>query len=74
MGLLYTAQVRLNWKLPWLAMLTLPAVLGAGCSGVNAGGSVSPALFFMPGAMVDPPPMAPAPVAAATPFILFVQA
>ena len=45
------------------------ALLGTGCSGINAGGSVSPALFFIPGVKADPPPAAkPAPVAVVAPF------
>jgi hypothetical protein len=69
MGLIYTGQVRLNWKFPWLAMLAFLTLLGAGCSGINAGGSVSPASFFLPGLIqADPPPAAaPAPVAVTAP-------
>jgi hypothetical protein len=68
--LLYTARVRLNWNLFWLAMLTFVALLGTGCSGINASGSVSPASFFIPGAKADPlPETAPAPVAAAAPVL-----
>jgi hypothetical protein len=75
MGLLYTGQVRLNWKIVWLAMLTFVALLGAGCSGINVGGSISPASFFLPGVMADPSPeAAPAPVAAAAPSLQFAQA
>jgi hypothetical protein len=69
MGLLYTGQVRLNWKSPRLAMLASLALLGlagAGCSGINANGSVSPATFFLPGLMkADPPRSSEAPVYAA---------
>jgi hypothetical protein len=47
-------------------MLALVAILGlfnAGCSGINAGGSVSPATFFLPGLMkADPAPSPAAPV------------
>ena len=43
-------------------------LLGAGCSGINASGNVSPASFFLPGLMkADPPAATPAPVAAAVP-------
>jgi hypothetical protein len=64
MDLPYTCLVRLNWNLFGLAMLTFAALLGAGCSGVNVGGSVSPASFFIPGAKAEPPAAAaPAPVA-----------
>jgi hypothetical protein len=63
MGLLYTGRVRLNWKLAWLAMLALLTLSNAGCSGINAGGSISPASFFLPGLMkADPPPSGDAPV------------
>ena len=73
MGLLYTWLVKLNWNLVWLAMLAFASLLGAGCSGINVGGSVSPASFFIPGAKADPvPATAPAPVAAA-PGIQFAQ-
>jgi hypothetical protein len=65
MGLIYTGQVRLNWFFPWLAMLAFVLLSGAGCSGINASGSVSPASFFLPGLMkADPPATNPAPVAA----------
>ncbi|MGH7940265.1 MAG: hypothetical protein ACREFR_04265 [Limisphaerales bacterium] len=42
--------MRLNWKLVLLAIpvLALPLVL-SGCGGINAGTSVSPASFFLPG-------------------------
>ncbi len=42
------------------------ALFGTGCSGINAGGSASPASFFLPGLMkADPPAATPSPVAAA---------
>jgi len=46
----YSTRVRLNWKLLWLTMpaLTLPLLL-SGCGGVNAGTTVSPASFLLPG-------------------------
>jgi len=47
--------------------LTL-ALFGTGCSGINAGGSASPASFFLPGLLkADPPAANPTPVAAAAP-------
>jgi hypothetical protein len=49
-GLIYTGQVRLNWNLQRLAMLVFLTLAGAGCSGINAGTSVSPMDFFLPGA------------------------
>jgi hypothetical protein len=43
-----------------LAMLAMVALFGAGCSGVNTSGSVSPMDFFLPGAghflKADPSP------------------
>jgi hypothetical protein len=64
MGLIYTGQVRLNWKFLWLAMLAFMTLWDTGCSGINASGSVSPASFFLPGLMkADPPAATPAPVA-----------
>jgi hypothetical protein len=69
MGLIYTGQVRLNWFFPRLAMLAFVLLLGAGCSGINTGGSVSPASFFLPGLMkADPPAATNAPVAVSAPF------
>ncbi|HUE37206.1 MAG TPA: hypothetical protein VMO20_07430 [Candidatus Acidoferrum sp.] len=42
--------MRLNWKFIWLAILLLPLpFLTGGCGGVNAGTTVSPASFFLPG-------------------------
>jgi len=50
-------------------MLAFMTLWGAGCSGINAGGSVSPASFFLPGLMkADPPAGAPAPVAVVVPL------
>jgi len=47
--------------------MAIPAVLalvGAGCGGINASQSVSPASFFLPGIMrADPPVATNAPVA-----------
>ena len=56
MGLIYTGQVRLNWNLVWLAMLTTSALLLTGCGGISAGGSVSPATFLLPGVMMNTVP------------------
>jgi hypothetical protein len=56
MGLIYTGQVRLNWNFLRLAMLAFLTLWGAGCSGINASGSVSPASFFLPGLMKADPP------------------
>jgi len=39
-----------------LAMLAALALFSAGCAGINASESISPASFFLPGLMkVDPP-------------------
>jgi hypothetical protein len=52
--------VRLNRNLLLLAMFVACALFGAGCSGVNTSGSVSPLDFFLPGAShflkADPSP------------------
>jgi hypothetical protein len=55
--------VRLNWKFIWLAILLLPlAFMTGGCGGLNAGASVSPASFFLPGLLRnDTPPATNAP-------------
>jgi len=39
-----------------MAMLTAVALLGAGCGGINASHSVSPASFFLPGLLKACPP------------------
>jgi hypothetical protein len=71
--MIYTRQVRLKWKILWLAIPAAFMLLGAGCGGLNAGGSVSPASFFLPGLMKnDAPPATNAPVAfAETSFVDF---
>jgi hypothetical protein len=66
-GLIYTGQVRLNWNFLWLAMLTMLALFSAGCGGINAGGSVSPAMFFIPGVMNTAPAATGAPMVASEP-------
>jgi hypothetical protein len=62
-GLLYTGRVRLNWNWLRLAMLAMTlAWFGTGCAGINAGGTVSPATFFLPGLMkAEPLPATNAP-------------
>src|SRR5437867_1447374 len=46
----YTPLVRFNWNSFQLAIIPVSALLlGTGCSGINASGSVSPATFFLPG-------------------------
>ena len=50
----------MNWKLLRLAIIVPALVLSAGCSGINASGSASPASFFLPGLLqADPPPAHP---------------
>jgi hypothetical protein len=53
---IYTPQVRLKWNFVWLTMLAALALFGAGCGGINASKSVSPASFFLPGLMKAGPP------------------
>jgi len=48
-------------------MLAFLMLAVAGCSGINASGSVSPASFFLPGLLRADPPVPAAPVAAAAP-------
>jgi hypothetical protein len=55
LSLLIVHAMRLNWHLLSLAVLVMLAVLGAGCSGINASGSGSPASFFLPGLMQNAP-------------------
>jgi hypothetical protein len=50
-------QMRLNWKILRLAAVPALMLLGAGCAGLNASQSFSPATFFLPGLLkADPPP------------------
>jgi hypothetical protein len=74
-GLIYTGQVRLNWNLPRLAILAFLTLFGAGCGGISASKSISPASFFLPGLMrADPPAATNAPVAISAPFQQLAQA
>jgi hypothetical protein len=42
--------VKLNWNFVLLPMMVaVLAAFGAGCGGINTGGTVSPASFFLPG-------------------------
>jgi hypothetical protein len=50
--------VRLKWRFLCLAIPASLALLGAGCGGINASQSVSPASFFLPGIMKADPPVA----------------
>ncbi len=49
-----------NWNWKWSRALALAALLalGAGCSGIHASKSVSPATFLLPGFMKYVPPAA----------------
>jgi hypothetical protein len=52
--------VSLNWKVARLFVCGSLALLSAGCSGINASKSISPATFLLPGLMqADPPPAQP---------------
>jgi hypothetical protein len=62
----YHGQVRLTWKILWLAVLAALPLAGAGCSGINTSQSVSPASFFLPGLMKND---APAPTPGLTPVV-----
>jgi hypothetical protein len=61
-----------------LAILTAGALSLTGCGGINAGGSVSPATFFLPGLMKNnapaPPPGEPVQKFATGPSQQFAQA
>jgi len=43
------ARVKRKWQTFRLALVALLVVLGAGCSGIRASHSISPATFFLPG-------------------------
>ena len=51
-------RVKLKWQSFRLALVVLLTGLGAGCSGINASHSISPATFLLPGltqgGVVDP--------------------
>jgi hypothetical protein len=47
--------VRLHWKILKFAIIPVFAVMGTGCSGINASRSVSPASFLLPGLMQTSP-------------------
>jgi len=50
--------VKLKWKIARLAICGSVLSLGAGCSGINAGGGASPASFLLPGLLQADPPLA----------------
>jgi len=59
--------VRISWKTSWqflcLAALAGSSLLLAGCGGVNASQTVSPASFLLPGLLRADPPQTNAPAA-----------
>ena len=65
--------VKWNWK--WLGRAGLLAViaLGAGCSGIHASKSISPATFLLPGLMKNDAPAAQDSMPAAPPGKLLAQ-
>jgi hypothetical protein len=63
--------VGLNRNFLWLAMLTAVALCAAGCGGINAGGTVSPAMFLM---KTGPPATTGVPMLAPEPSKQFAQA
>jgi hypothetical protein len=65
--------VKWNWK--WLpaAGLLVVVALGAGCSGIHASKSISPATFLLPGLIKNDAPAAQDSMPAAPPGELFAQ-
>ncbi len=56
--ILYCGPVRFNWKIAGL--LSALSLFVAGCGGLSASHSVSPASFFLPGLLqADPPAQHP---------------
>jgi len=53
----YSAAMRLSWRCLSRAILLLPLLLVAGCSGINASGSANPLMFLVPGLGHTAPPM-----------------
>jgi len=52
--------MRLNWKVLRLAVISALLSTAAGCGGITASKSISPATFLLPGLMqADPPPAQP---------------
>jgi len=54
--------VKLNWNLARPAILAAFVLPLAGCGGINASQSVSPASFFLPGLLKAEPPAPNSPV------------
>jgi hypothetical protein len=62
-------------KLLWPALVAGCGLLAAGCSGINATGTASPATFFLPGILkADPPPAGRLPQATPEPVVLVALA
>jgi hypothetical protein len=59
---IYTRQVRITWKFPGLALLTVVALLSGGCGGLRASRTISPLDFLLPGILRADPPQTNAPV------------
>jgi hypothetical protein len=52
--------VRLNWKVLRLGLVSAMLLMVAGCGGIRASKSISPATFLLPGLLeADPPPVDP---------------
>ena len=66
----------LKWNWKWFRAVPLVAVLafGAGCSGIRASKSVSPATFLIPGLMMNDAPAAHDSIPAAPPGQLLARA
>ncbi len=64
-GLAYTRQVRINWKLLSLALMSAGSLALGGCGGIAASQTVSPLDFLLPGILRADPPQTNAPVAVA---------
>jgi hypothetical protein len=70
---LIVRTVKWNWK--WLGRAGLLAVLalGAGCSGIHASKSISPATFLLPGLLKNDAPAAQDSIPPAPPGELLAQ-
>jgi hypothetical protein len=65
--------VKWNWKWFRVAGLLAVVALGAGCSGIHASKSISPATFLLPGFMRNDPPAAQDSMPALPPGELLAQ-
>jgi hypothetical protein len=66
--------VNSNWKWFRAGALVALLALGAGCSGIHASKSISPATFLLPGLMKNDAPAAQDSMPAAPPGELLAQA